>query len=636
MSFVHLHTHSHYTFQRALGSPEKIAKRAKELEQTAIALTDAGNMYGAYEFYEACRDVGVKPIIWVEFTLSKKWRANRDKDNELYEIVLLAKNEKWYKNLIQLVTLSQLEGYVSGRPRIDFELLEKYKNDIIALSGSLYGEIWQMISTGKSEEILRERIEYYVSLFGRDHYYLEIEEHPDKPLQPHINDTIVKLAKKYGYEYVATNNTYYVTPDDATVQDIMMSVADGRALDDPDRKTLTNGDYSLRPSREMEELFVYAPKAYENTEKIASMIDLKLDVGGYKIPKFPLSDDERREYILFSWTGKQNPPSPLSQGGTEPISSPAYQHLSEEEWFLRRLCIRGLAFRYDFHLGPADEDMMISKLVIEKPEKKLSEMSLDELHTLSVAHFRQEKKSLIAKMSDREKEIIDRLEYELLVVDLMGFNAYFCIVADFIAYGKNNSVPVWPGRGSAAWAILAYLSGITDIDPLKYGLLFERFLNPSRVTMPDIDVDFSDEGRDKVLTYVREKYGGDLSRRSVPSGHSRLVQQSRMRVELSVYHLARWMSSRNSSHDDHELPSLKPLKRQWSSGLPTKKMRNIVAWSIQHWRWKDLSGSSEYMPVPLSSHQSRWRIFAHCSHHRKIRTRSWRNTPPDHSRLSGC
>jgi DNA polymerase III subunit alpha len=460
-------------------------------------MTDSGNMYGAFEFYEACREVGIKPIIGVEFLLSKKWRANRDKDNELFEIVLLAKNREGYKNLIHLVTFSQIEWYVWGKPRIDYELLEAHHDNIIALSGSMYGEIAQMISTGKDEALVCERIEYYRSIFGEGNYFLEIEEHPDKSLQPHINDTIVKLSKKYGYEYVWTNNSYYITQDDASVQDIMMSVSDGRSLDDPDRNTLMNGDYSIRSSREMEELFVYAPKAYENTQKIADMIDLELDVGGYKIPKFPLTVEQKADYTQFLATNEKS------------WENRSYQLLTEEEWFLRKLCISGLWYRYEISLSKEEEESMIAKLSVEKSEKKLSEMSIVELQELSQKHYPKKKNDIIAKLSDREKWIISRLEYELLVVDLMWFNGYFCIVADFIKYGKNNGVPVWPGRWSAAWAILAYLSGITDIDPLRYGLLFERFLNPSRVTMPDIDVDFSDEGREKVLAYVREKYGND-------------------------------------------------------------------------------------------------------------------------------
>jgi DNA polymerase III subunit alpha len=449
-------------------------------------------MYGAFEFYQACKAEWVKPIVWVEFLISKKWRWNRDKDNEIYEIVLLAKNYTGYKNLIELVTLSQFEWYVGGRPRIDFELIEKYHDGLIALSGSLYGEIAQMISTGREESLICERIEYYRRIFGPDHSYLEIQEHPDRPLQSNINDTIIALSKKYGYDYVGTNNSYYITPDDASVQDMMSSIADGRALDDPDRPTLMNGDYSLRSSREMEEILIYAPRAYANTAKIADMIDLEIDAWGYKIPRFPLSPTEKKEYQEFI-----------------AIQKDWSQMLGEEEWFLRKLCIDGLDFRYEVKLSETEKNTFISKKITLGSDKKLSDMSLDELHDISSAHYPEFKNDIIAKMSDNEKSIISRLEYELLVVDLMGFNAYFCIVADFIQYGKKNGVPVGPGRGSAAGAILAYLSGITDIDPLRYGLLFERFLNPSRVTMPDIDVDFSDEGRDKVLTYVREKYGSD-------------------------------------------------------------------------------------------------------------------------------
>lgn len=498
MSFVHLHTHTHYTFQQALGDPLGLVKRAKALGQTAVAITDAGNMYGAFEFYEACIAEHIQPIIGVEFQLSRKWRTNRDKDNEIYEIVLLAKNFEGYKNLIQLVTFSQLEGYYNGRPRIDFELLERYASDTIALSGSMYGEIGQHIITGKPDEYIEERIEYYIRIFGRDHYYLELQEHPDRPMQASINETILRLAKKNNYEYVATNNSYYLTPDDAWVQDMMSSVASGRALDDPDRATLMNGDYSVRPDREMEEIFAYAPRSYENTAKIASMIDLHIDSGGYKIPVFPLSDDELVRYEKYTKDIE-------SKNTTENT----YQTLGTEEWLLRAMCIEGLNFRYDFWLSPIEQDTLLHKIAIVKPEKKISDMSVEELYMLAESYYSEEKKSLIIHWAPEKKNIIRRLEYELAVVELMGFNWYFCIVADFIRYGKNNGVPVWPGRGSAAGAILAYLSGITDIDPLRYGLLFERFLNPARVSMPDIDVDFSDEWRDQVLVYVRQKYGAD-------------------------------------------------------------------------------------------------------------------------------
>jgi DNA polymerase-3 subunit alpha len=497
MSFVHLHTHTHYTFQKALGDPERLIKRAKELEQTAIAITDSGNLYGAFEFYESCVKNQIQPIIGVEFQISKKGRTNRDKDNELYEIVLLAQNFDGYKNLIELVTFSQIEGYYNGRPRIDFELLEQFSKHTIALSGSMYGEIGQHIITGKEDTFICERIEYYHSIFGRDRFFLEIEEHPDKPMQPKINETILRLAKEKWYEYVGTNNAYYITPDDAEVQDMMACVADGRELDDPDRPTLMNGDYSIRSSREMEELFVYAPRAYENSAKIASMIDLVIPYGDYKIPVFPLSSEEKVRYETYLLN--------VEKLSTEEKILP----MKTEEWLLRSMCIEGLNFRYEFGLTEVEQEVILHKLDIPRPEKKLSSMSVEELYELAESYYSHPKKHLVASFDDRKRDILRRLEYELTVVELMGFNGYFCIVADYIRYGKNNGVPVGPGRGSAAGAILAYLSGITDIDPLRYGLLFERFLNPARVSMPDIDVDFSDLGRDKVLAYVREKYGRD-------------------------------------------------------------------------------------------------------------------------------
>lgn len=499
MSFVHLHTHTHYSFQQALGKPKNLAKRAKELWQNAIAITDVGNLYGAFEFYVACVDEGIKPIIGVEFTISKKWRENRDKDNELFEIVLLAKNFDWYKNLIQMVTISQIEGFWNGKPRIDFEILEKYGNNIIALSGSMYSEIGQAIITGKSEEYIIERITAYKKIFGDENYFLEIEEHPDRPMQPKINETLVSLSKKYNFEIVGTNNSYYITTEDAEVQDMMSAVAAGRELDDPDRNTLMEGDYSVRSSREMEELFVYAPKAYENAQKIADMTNLKIEYWDYKIPIFPLSDEEKLQFSGYTdFVKKYN----------EQSSAPLTE-FQAEEWLLRTLCIEGLNYRYEFGLDDDRKKILLGKISTPPITKKLTDISVEELHEIAESYYSEEKKNLIETFSEKQKEIITRLEYELAVVNIMGFNGYFCIVSDFIRYGKNNWVPVWPGRWSAAGALLAYLSGITDIDPLRYGLLFERFLNPSRVSMPDIDVDFSDEWRDQVLAYVREKYGKD-------------------------------------------------------------------------------------------------------------------------------
>lgn len=231
--------------------------------------------------------------------------------------------------MIQLVTRSQIEGFYNGRPRIDFSLLEEFSADLIALSGSMYGEIGQMIITGRDEEKIIERIEYYRRVFGAENFFLEIQEHPDRPMQPKINDALIRIAKNRNYEYVGTNNSYYLTPDDAEVQDMMAAVSAGRELDDPDRPTLMNGDYSVRPSEEMQELFVYAPRAYENTQKIADMTNLVIEYGDYKIPVFPLSVEEQRQYEAVTQQIEAH----------NATDSETLEVLGTEEWLLRMLCI---------------------------------------------------------------------------------------------------------------------------------------------------------------------------------------------------------------------------------------------------------------------------------------------------------
>lgn len=233
----------------------------------------------------------------------------------------------------------------------------------------------------------------------------------------------------------------------------------------------------------MEEVFIYAPKAYSNTEKVASLIDLEIDYGAYQIPIFPLSDEENKQFDEYkNFIDEHNK-----------TSAEQFEKFEAEQWLLRKMCIEGLNGRFDFGLDEKAVHILLQKKLLPPIEKKLTDISVEELHEIAENFYSEEKKNFIKNFSEKQLEILTRLEYELTVVNIMGFNGYFCIVADYIRWGKNNGVPVGPGRGSAAGALLAYLSGITDIDPLKYGLLFERFLNPSRVSMPDIDVDFSDE-----------------------------------------------------------------------------------------------------------------------------------------------
>ena len=428
MSFVHLHTHTHYSFLQGLGTPKKLVARAKELGMSALALTDAGNLYGAFEFYKYGVESGIKPIVGVEFTIARKGRANRDKDNDAYQIVLLAKNYDGYRNLIMMVTESYLSGFYF-KPRIDFELLERYGSDCIALSGNHLGEIAQHVTTGRTNEFIVERIRAYEAIFGKGNFYLELLEHPDRPNQSKINDQFVKIARESGFPLVATGDVYYLTESDSEAQDLLFCIGDGRSIEDPDRPTLIEGNYSLRSPEEMRELFSYAPDAVENTVKIASEIDIKIPYGKTLIPKFELDPEPQALYDTYVKT--------LSKD---------LLRLSSEEWNLRKICFTGLNTRYDFGFDEATINECIHKRDIGASEKRLSDMSLEELIERSKAYQTEEKKRIIESLDPKKRTIIDRLEYELTVVDLMGFNGYFNIVSDFIIWAKSHDIPVGPGR----------------------------------------------------------------------------------------------------------------------------------------------------------------------------------------------
>lgn len=407
----------------------------------AVALTDAGNMYGAFEFYKACKSEGVKAVVGVEFQISRKGRANRDKDNDLYQLVAIARDFTGYQNLIQLVTKSYLEGYYYGKPRIDFELLEQHKEGLLAISGDHTGEIAQHVITGKPEAFVRERIEYYESVFGKGDFYLEIMEHPDRGVQPKVNQAFVELSNKYGYPVVGTNHVYYAKPDDNEAQDLLSCIGDGRPLEDPDRATLIEGDYSMRSAEEMAELFAYFPKACENTVALFEKTHLEIPYGQTLIPKFelpPASLEKYEEYL----TEVRKVNAEREKSGL----SPFVKEIGDEEWDLRRLCYSGLNRRFDFGLDDAQVTELIHKLDVPRPDKKLSDMSLGELLDLSKAYRTEKNREMAENSNPARKEILERIDYELTVVDLMGFNGYFNIVSDFINWAKDNGVPVGPGR----------------------------------------------------------------------------------------------------------------------------------------------------------------------------------------------
>lgn len=441
MSFVHLHNHSHYSLLDGLTKLDEMINFAKEQGSPALALTDHGTMYGVIEFYQKAKKAGIKPIIGVEAYLAPNSRHDKNtrEDARNRHLVLLAKNETGYKNLIKLTSIAHLEGFYY-KPRIDWEVLQEHHEGLIALSACLAGEIPRLINAGKIKEA-EKRILDYQNLFGERNYYLEIQDHPELEGQDKINQALISLSHKLKVPLVATNDVHYLKKDDALAQDILLCLQNKKKLSDSDRMTMIGkGDYSMRSNSEMIEAFKDVPEAISNTLKIAEMCSLDLNLGQTELPIFEVPADY------------------------------------DENSYLRKLCEKGLFVKYA--LVKKDEIW-----TSENPSKIPQGLEID--------------------------KIIERLDYELGVIIKMGWPAYFLIVADFVNWAKDRKIVVGPGRGSAAGSLVCYLTGITNLDPLQYELLFERFLNPDRVSMPDIDLDFADARRAEVLDYVAEKYGHD-------------------------------------------------------------------------------------------------------------------------------
>ncbi|MBT4384258.1 DNA polymerase III subunit alpha [Candidatus Peregrinibacteria bacterium] len=418
MSFVHLHNHTHYSILNALAKPKEYIKLAKEHGSPAIAITDSGVVYGAIEFYKAAKAEGIKPIIGLDAFVAPMGLDVKTAENRYSSLVLLAKNNTGYQNLLKLSTIASLEGFYY-KPRIDNELLAKHSEGLIGLSGSLHGAIPKAILENDVEKA-KELIKTYQDIFGKEDFYLELQHHPEIANWSIVNSKLVELAKETAAPLVAANDCHYTKPEDAEAHDVLICVQTQKTVHEEHRFKYV-GNYSLRSPEEMIEAFRFCPEAVENTLKIAEKCNVDITFGENKIPYFDTGDKAADVY-------------------------------------LRELCEAGLKERYGEN--PSEEE-------------------------------------------------IARLNFELDIIHNMGFDTYFLIVWDFIKYAKEKGIVVGPGRGSAAGSIISYCLRITDLDPLKYGLLFERFLNPERVSMPDIDVDFADTRREEVLEYVVEKYGED-------------------------------------------------------------------------------------------------------------------------------
>jgi DNA polymerase-3 subunit alpha len=426
MSFVHLHNHTHYSLLDGLTNIDDFIAKAKSQGCPALAITDHGVMYGVIEFYKKCKKAGIKPIIGVELYLAPNSRhdKNTKDDARNFHILLLAKNNIGYQNLIKLVSLAHLEGFYY-KPRIDWELLEKYHEGIIASTACLGGEIPSLILADRLDQAKKKIIEYN-NLFGQDNFYLEIMDHPELDGLDKVNQQLIKFSKELNIPLIATNDIHYLDKQDDDAQDILLCLQNKKKINDEDRmKMKGHGDYSCRDPKELAEVFKDVPEAITNTVKIAEMCDVNISLDEIHLPHFEVPE--------------------------------GYDQSS----YLRKICEDGISSRY-----------------IDKSEEEL-------------------------------EEVKKRLDYELGVINGMGWPSYFLIVADFISWAKKNKIVVGPGRGSAPGSIVCYLSGITNIDPIKYELLFERFLNPERISMPDIDMDFADVRRNEVIEYVEHKYGKD-------------------------------------------------------------------------------------------------------------------------------
>lgn len=484
--FTHLHNHTHYSILEGLPKPIDYVKKAVALGMTSVAITDTMNVYGCHEFYKKAKDNGIKPIlgseIYVEGILDK---------NINHKLVLLAKSKAWYNNLIEIITKTNLDW----NGRISIEDIKPFSNDIIALSWPISGEIPFYILSWKKDEEVIERIKAYQNVFWADNFYLELLNHKDIPKQDLVTDRLVELHNKYNLNVVATNNCYYINKEDKQTQDVIQALGTWHEINNHDRPSLKNGDYSFLSEEEMNSIFWYIPVALENTEKIASQIDIKIEMWKILIPVFKLPENIEENFNTENIKLKKE--------------NEKLKNLNSDEWYLRYLCFYWMNDRFKTSFSDDQIKEFIKKIDIDPLAKSLQDSTVEELRQASKDYYTEKKKEIIQTFDDITKERIDRLEYELFVVHKMWFDTYFLIVSDYIMWSKNNGIPVWPWRWSAAGALLAYLTWITDIEPMQFDLLFERFLNPARVSMPDIDTDFADNWRDQVIDYCREKYWAD-------------------------------------------------------------------------------------------------------------------------------
>jgi DNA polymerase-3 subunit alpha len=424
VDFVHLHNHSEYSLLDGAapltdgkGNPSEFINTMAKMGYPALALTDHGNMFGAAEFYKACKAVGMKPIVGMEAYVAPGSRFDKDQraGEASSHMTLIAHNQRGYENLIKLTTLAYLEGF-HYKPRVDKESLVKYSEGLTAFSGCLKGEIPTALRLGDEAKALA-LLDEYKNIFGKENFYIEVMDH-GLEAQRLVMPKLVELGNKTDTPLVATNDCHYFKKEDHLAHDVLLCIGTGKKITDEKRLKYGSSEFYYKPPEDMAQRFAELPQSVKSTMDISEKCELKIDFDQLLLPRYEV---------------------PVGQ---------------TPESYLKKLCLEGLKKR-----------------------------------GLTTDTYKQ------------------RLEVELGVINKMGFAPYFLIVWDFIHYARQNGIPVGPGRGSGAGSLVAYALAITSIDPITNGLLFERFLNPDRRSMPDLDIDFSDEGRDKVIQYVRQKYG---------------------------------------------------------------------------------------------------------------------------------
>ncbi len=502
--FAHLHVHSEYSLLDGAARVADLPKRAKELGQSAMALTDHGVMYGAVDFYKACKKEGIKPIIGCEVYVAPRTLEDKETkaDAENFHLVLLAKNAEGYRNLCKIVSKAAVDGFYY-RPRTDLSELKKYSKGLVALSACLAGMVPSRLVEGDYEGAKKAVMEYKAVF---EDFYLELQDHNIEE-QKRIMPDLLRLAKETDTPLVATNDIHYVKREDANYQDVLLCIQTGKTLADENRMRFSTDEFYVKSEEEMKEIFRFAPEAIENTQKIADMCNFEFEFHKKLLPQFPI-------------------PEGFTRAG-----------------YLDKLCREGLLKRYGENV---------------------------------------------------DEEIVKRLEYELGVINNMGFTDYFLIVSDFIGYAKKNGIYVGPGRGSAAGSVVSYVLEITDIDPIKYNLLFERFLNPERVSMPDIDIDFCKERRGEVIDYVVEKYGKD--------NVCQIITFGTMKARAAIRDAGRVMDMPYAECDMVAKAVPKELDITLDKALDTPKMKEMYQSDERVKKLIDTARSIENLPKSSGTH----------------------------------